>query len=67
MPDQPPIPPSAQVEHALKNHLAVILGFCDLLLADLPETSSARQDVLEIQKAAASAMALVAAPPAPPS
>ena len=41
--------------HRLKNQLAIILGFCELLLADLPEGQN-RLDVLRIQEAGKSAL-----------
>jgi hypothetical protein len=52
-------PASGDVVHRLKNHLAIVVGFCDLLLADLPEGDARRADVLEIHKAGHDAMALI--------
>lgn len=46
------------LEHALKNYIAVILGYADLLLDDLPPDDPHVQDVREIQRAAAAALAL---------
>lgn len=46
--------------HAFKNHLAIIIGFSELLLAELPEDSGHRKDVQEINKAAHEALALLA-------
>ena len=40
------------VIHRMKNHLAIILGFCELLLEDLALDDRRRADILEIQKAA---------------
>ena len=40
------------VVHAFKNQLTVIVGFCDLLLIELPEGDKTREDVNEIRKAA---------------
>jgi hypothetical protein len=40
------------VIHRMKNHLAIILGFCELLLEDLPLDDGRRADIMEIQKAA---------------
>jgi hypothetical protein len=42
--------------HRFKNHLTVILGFCELLLMDLPD-GAVKNDILEIQKAASAALA----------
>lgn len=44
--------------HEFKNHLSVIVGFCDLLLGELPE-GDARASVLEIHRAALAAVALL--------
>ena len=45
--------------HAFKNHLSVIIGFCDLLLRDLPEDDPKRADILEMRKAGHTAIALL--------
>ena len=45
----------ADVVHRMKNHLAIILGFCELLLEDLPQDDRRREDIMEIKKAAAAA------------
>lgn len=50
-----------EVVHRFKNHLAVVVSFSDLLLVELPEDSPHRADVIEIQKAAQAAMALLPA------
>ena len=42
--------------HRLKNQLAIILGFCELLLADIPEGDPRRLDVIRIQDAGKSAL-----------
>ena len=42
--------------HRLKNQLAIILGFCELLLSDLPEGDPHRLDVIRIQDAGKSAL-----------
>lgn len=42
--------------HRLKNQLAIILGFCELLLADLAPDDPKRADVLRIQDAGRSAL-----------
>ena len=51
------------VLHRLKNKLAIILGFCDLLVSELPEGDRSRADVLQIQEAARAA--LLELPPLP--
>ena len=45
--------------HEFKNHLSVIVGFCDLLLRDLPEDDPKRADILEMRKAGHTAIALL--------
>ena len=47
------------VEHALRNHLAIILGYAELLVRDTPPDDPRRGDCEEILKAARSAVALV--------
>jgi hypothetical protein len=49
--------------HRLKNQLAIILGFCELLIEDLAEGDQRRTDLLQIQQAAKSALAEL--PPLP--
>lgn len=45
--------------HEFKNHLSVIVGFCDLLLRDLPDGDPKRADIVEMRKAGQAAIALV--------
>jgi hypothetical protein len=47
------------VIHKLKNHIAVVAGFAELLLADCGEDDPKRADLLEIHNAAQQAMALI--------
>lgn len=49
--------------HRLKNKLAIILGFCELLLEDAAPTDPRRADLLQIQAAAQNALAEL--PPLP--
>lgn len=49
--------------HRLKNQLAIILGFCELLLSDIADDNPCRADVLRIQEAGKSALAEL--PPLP--
>ena len=51
------------VAHRLKNKLAIILGFCDLLASEMAENDRHRPDVLQIQEAARAALAEL--PPLP--
>jgi hypothetical protein len=43
---------NAEAVHALSNHLAVILGFIELVLTDTSEDDPRRGDLLEIRQAA---------------
>ena len=47
--------------HALRNHLAIILGYAELLLQDAAADDPRREDFEEIMKAARSALSLVSA------
>ena len=49
----------SELIHTLKNHLAIIVGFADLLLADSAEDDPKRADLMEIHKAARDAMAMM--------
>jgi hypothetical protein len=42
--------------HQLKNYLSVIIGFCDLLLGDLPMDDPSRVDIQEMRKAGQAAL-----------
>ena len=48
-----------QVLHQLKNHMAIIVGFTDLVIADLGEGDRHAADLGEVQKAARQAMAVL--------
>jgi hypothetical protein len=50
---------NGRLVHQFKNHLAVIVGFCDLLRDDLPPGDSRLGDVAEIRKAAQAATDLL--------
>ena len=54
-----PTPDESPLLHQFKNHLSVVVGFCDLLLRDLPEDDPRRADILEIRGAALAAMRLL--------
>jgi hypothetical protein len=53
------MPPTNEFEHALKNHIAIILGYADLLLEDIGVGDPRADDVREIRKAARDAIALL--------
>ena len=48
----------ADTEHTVKNHLAVILGFSELLLAETPPEDSRHEDLKEIHHAARELMVI---------
>jgi len=51
-------------EHAIKNHLAVIVGFCELLLDETPPDDSRHADLQEILHAARELMIIFRRDPA---
>lgn len=63
LPPQPPERLDAAAVHALSNHLAVILGFIELVLAETREDDPRRPDLLEIRAAAVKASTLLGRPP----
>jgi hypothetical protein len=52
-------PGDSEVIHRLKNHLAIIVGFADLVVADSAAGDPRLADLLEIQKAARDALAMM--------
>jgi len=56
---QPPLVLDAETEHTVKNHLAVIAGFCELLLADTPPDDPRYADLQEMQRSARALIALL--------
>jgi hypothetical protein len=50
---------SGDVIHRLKNHIAIIVGFSELLIADSPEGEQRRADLVEVHNAALAAMAMM--------
>ena len=61
--DAGPRPPRVldrETEHAVKNHLAVIVGFCELLLTETPPDDARHADLLEIDRAARELVAIFA-------
>ena len=53
------MPLSADVEHALKNYLAILIGFTELLLDETPPGDPRRADFEEMHRAASEAVKLV--------
>lgn len=59
----PPRPGLDSVEvHALSNHLAVILGFIELVLSETPPEDPRHADLVEIRDAAVEAAKLLGRP-----
>jgi hypothetical protein len=48
----------SDTEHTVKNHLAVIVGFCELLLAETPPEDTRHADLQEINRAARELMVI---------
>ena len=57
--DSPVSARGPQFEHALCNQVAIILGFCELLLDEIPQDHPLRGDLEEMHKAAAAAMVML--------
>ena len=51
--------PESRKLHNIRNHLSVIVGYCELLLAELTPQDAMHQDLVEMQKAANAALALL--------
>jgi hypothetical protein len=47
-----------ETEHTIKNHLAVIAGFCELLIADTPPEDPRHADLQEMNRSARALIAL---------
>jgi hypothetical protein len=45
--------------HRLKNHLCIVVGFCELLIAECPSDDPRRADLLEVHHAAQEALAVL--------
>jgi hypothetical protein len=52
--DRPP-----DFEHALCNQVAILVGYCELLLDEVPADSPLRADLVEMHKAAVVAMQML--------
>ncbi len=61
---QPPARPGLDsvAVHALSNHLAVILGFIELVLSETPPDDPRHADLLEIRDAAVEAAKIIGRP-----
>ncbi len=55
------------LRHAFANQLAIVAGFCDLLLSELPESDPLRPRIAEIQQAAHDAIATLSRILPPPA
>jgi hypothetical protein len=53
------IPQESKRLHDVRNHLSVIIGYCDLLLAEIPSADRKYADVTEMRKSATAAMTLL--------
>ena len=49
----------SEVIHRLKNHLCIVVGFCELIVADCAQDDPRRRDLLEVLKAAQDAVAMM--------
>ena len=58
MPEQQPSP-AQKALHDIGNHLAIAVGFADLLLESIPPDDARHADVLEVRNAAHAAMKLI--------
>jgi hypothetical protein len=56
--EREPLVLDAETEHAVKNHLAVLAGFCELLLAESPADDQRRRDLEEMLRAARALVAI---------
>jgi len=46
-------------EHTLCNQVAIVVGYCELLLDEIPPESPLRKDLFEMHKAAVTAMKML--------
>lgn len=54
-----PFVPEPEKIHRLRNYMAVMISFAELVLLDTPDGDPRRADLLEIRKAAQAAMTLL--------
>lgn len=55
-----------EFEHTLCNQVAIIIGYCELLLDEVAPDSAIRNDLVEMHKAAVTAMDLLRPPESKP-
>ncbi|PYR56622.1 MAG: hypothetical protein DMF85_15985 [Acidobacteria bacterium] len=48
-----------EFEHTLRNQIAIVIGYCDLLLQEIRQDDPLRRDVVEMHKAASTAIAML--------
>lgn len=48
-----------EFEHTLRNQIAIVIGYCELLLGTLEANNPAREDIAEMEKAARTAMTML--------
>jgi len=48
-----------EFEHSLRNQIAIVVGYCELLLDEVPEDADLRADLMEMHKAAVTAMEML--------
>jgi hypothetical protein len=53
------MPPDRRRLHGIRNQLSVIIGYCDLLVTDIPADDPKHADIVEMRKAAYAAMQLL--------
>jgi len=51
--------PESRRLHNIRNQLSVIIGYCDLLVTDIPQGDRKHADIVEMRKAAYAAMQLL--------
>jgi hypothetical protein len=56
-----PLTLDVETEHTVKNHLAIIVGYCELLLMETPEDDPRHVDVVEIHRAATAVLSIFGA------
>ena len=54
-----PVSDKNEFKHELKNFLAIILGYADLLIEEMPADDPRMEDLSEIHKAASAAVTLL--------
>ena len=57
--DAPPLVLGADAAHTLRNHLALVISFSDLALAELSAADAARADIEDIRRAARAGLSIL--------